>query len=696
MALIQKIRDKSALVLILMALAIVSFIAMLITQDSNRTWGSLSDTTTVAKVAGQELDIKQLEATAQTMYGNNASDLGARNSLYNFFVENALITKEAEALGLGVCKDELLDLEFGPNPSPAITSNQGLMQNPEQLQQIKQAIQANTLPATGKLYWAEVEKQVIKDRLQTKINNLVSKAIYTPSWLVEEGYKELTQPVDFEFVRVAFDRVDDKDAVVTDADYEAYLKENKGRYETEEETRTAEFVTFDVIPSAADSAKILAKILENKELFRASTSDKDSAFAVSHGGSVSPTFLDKAAVVPAIKDSLFNAPIGTIVGPYIDNKVLTIAKLIDRRTSPDSVRSRHILLQGAGAQTTADSLRGLLEANAGLWDSLNVKFSTDQAAKMKGGDLAFQAQGTFVPEFNDFIFYKAQQGKFYTLPSQFGVHLIQVTGVKAGKNEARVKVAYVQEPIIPSQETDRAAATAADDLLASSKNLEELKANAKAKNLAIVPAAAFRANDQSLGALGMADGVRQIIRWAFESKAGERAKTTFGLRQQGEAYNSKYVVGALKNIIPKGVPALKDVKDQITPFVKNRKKGEVLKSKIAGSDLNAIATQFSSKVDTARGVTFNATMVPNLGSESKVVGAAFTSEVNQVTKPVVGESGVFVLKVTNKANVAANSPVDKATLSQQLSGSMKNQVRGFITRSLRKASSVEDNRAKFF
>ena len=138
MALIQKIRDKSALVLILMALAIVSFIAMLITQDSNRTWGSLNSSTTVAKVAGQELDIKQLEATAQTMYGNNANDLGARNSLYNFFVENALITKEAEALGLGVCKDELLDLEFGPNPSPAITSNQGLMQNPEQLAQIKQ------------------------------------------------------------------------------------------------------------------------------------------------------------------------------------------------------------------------------------------------------------------------------------------------------------------------------------------------------------------------------------------------------------------------------------------------------------------------------------------------------------------------------------------------------------------------------
>ena len=695
MALIQKIRDKSALVLILMVLAIVSFIAMLITQDSNRTWGSMNNSTTVAEVAGQELDIRQLEANAQILYGTNGGDLGARNALYNFFVENAIISKEAEALGLGVGRDELLDLEFGPNPSPAITSNQGLMQNPEQLGQIKQAIQANTLPASGKQYWAEVEKQVIKERLQAKINNLITKAIYTPSWLVEEGYKELTQPVDFQFVKIPFDRVEDKDAVVTDADYEAYLKENRGRYETDEETRTAEYVSFEVIPSAADSSKLLNRILDLKERFRATKTD--SAFAISNGGSVSPSFLDKTAVVPAIKDSLFNAPIGTIVGPYLDNKVLTLAKLLDRRTAPDSVRSRHILIQGVGAQKTADSIKSLLEANASLWDSLNAKFSTDKVAQLKGGDLDYQAQGTFVPEFNDFLFFKAQQGKFYTVASQFGVHVTQVTGIKAGKNEARVKVAYVREPILPSQESDRVMATAAEELLLSSKNLEELKKNAQVKYLTVVPATAFKANDQSLGTLGTADGVRQIIRWAFEAEPGERAKTTFGLRQQGEGFNSKYVVIALKSIIPKGIPSVKDIKDQLTPYVKNRKKAEVLKTKITNmSDLPAIASQFNAQVDTAKGVTFNATFVPNLGSEAKVIGTAFTSDVNQVIKPVVGESGLFVMKVTNKSNIASSSPVDKMTLSQQLSGNMKGQVRGMLLRSLRKHNAVEDNRAKFF
>ena len=120
MALIQKIREKSALVLTLMVLAIVAFIGMLITQDSNRSWGQLNSSSTVANVAGKELDIRALDKTAESLYGNRGSDLNVRNTIFNAFVEEAMVSKEAKAAGLGVCKDELLDLEFGENISPII------------------------------------------------------------------------------------------------------------------------------------------------------------------------------------------------------------------------------------------------------------------------------------------------------------------------------------------------------------------------------------------------------------------------------------------------------------------------------------------------------------------------------------------------------------------------------------------------
>ena len=146
MALIQKIRSKSVLVITLMALAIAAFIGMLFTQDSNRSWGQLTNTTTIAKVNGESLDYRELDARGQTLYQARSSDLNVRNGLFNQFVEGAIIDKEANALGLGISKDELRDLQFGKDLSPIVMSNPAFMDqntrqvDPAQLEKIKQAV----------------------------------------------------------------------------------------------------------------------------------------------------------------------------------------------------------------------------------------------------------------------------------------------------------------------------------------------------------------------------------------------------------------------------------------------------------------------------------------------------------------------------------------------------------------------------
>ncbi len=703
MALIQKIRGMSGLVLILMFTAIFSFIGMLIMQDANPGGGPTTSLfgsgTTLAKVAGQTLDIKDLERIAEMKYRNNSGDLQVRNSLFNQFVENALVTKEAAAAGLGVSRDELLDLEFGENISPAIMQNQAFA-NPQtgqvdlsQLQQIKKAISDNTMPLDGKKYWAEIEKEVIKERLQAKLTNIMTKGIYTPSWLVDESYNELTQPIDMQVVKVPFTAVEDKDVTVTDSDISAYMAENKSRFTAEEETRTVEFVSFDVTPSVSDSNKLRDRLNLLKADFRATT--KDSLFAVTNGGGYADQYSNKEGV-GAIKDSVGLASIGTVFGPYVEGKSFMMTKLLDRRNAPDSVRSRHILIKGEGAQKTADSLKAIVEANSGAWDSLNMKFSTDPTAQMKGGDLDYQPNGKFVPEFNNLLFYKATQGKYYTVASQFGVHLVQVTGIKVGKNEARYKMAFIREAILPSSETDKTARNKADDLLLSSKSLEDLKKNAAVKNIPLVPAPAFRENDAQLGAFGAASGARQLIRWAYEAKAGDRNKEVISIQQQGEPFVSQYVLAGLKSVQPKGLQSVANVREQLTPMVRNRKKGEILKAKIGTvSDLNALAAQYNTKIDTAVGVTFNANFVPNLGQEPKVMGVAFSTAVNSISAPIVGESGVCVLKVVNKQTLT-NSPVDKAILRQQAAANVKQMARGYLIKTLRKENDVTDNRSKFF
>ncbi len=193
-----------------------------------------------------------------------------------------------------------------------------------------------------------------------------------------------------------------------------------------------------------------------------------------------------------------------------------------------------------------------------------------------------------------------------------------------------------------------------------------------------------------------ATAVRSLIRWAFEAKAGERNKEVISIQQQGEPFVSKYVLAGLKSVQPKGLQTVASVRESLTPIVRNRKKGEILKAKIGTvTDLNALASQYNARVDTAVGVTFNANFVPNLGQEPKVMGVAFSTAVNSISAPIVGESAVCVVKVVNKSTLT-NSPVDKAVLRQQASANIKQMARGFLIKTLRKENPVTDNRSKFF
>ena len=216
---------------------------------------------------------------------------------------------------------------------------------------------------------------------------------------------------------------------------------------TDEETRNIEYVSFPVIPTVEDSTVLRDKIAALKDGFRTGT--KDSLYAVSHGGAYPDQYQGKDAITGAAKDSAFTAPIGSVFGPYVDSKAFILAKVIDRRTGPDSVKNRHFLFSlekyksFAACQKAADSIKSILQGNIAMWDSLQPKFNDDPGSVQKGGDYGYTANGRMVAEYNDLIFYKAAQGAINTVQTRFGVHIVQVTGVKQGKGETRVKLAYV-------------------------------------------------------------------------------------------------------------------------------------------------------------------------------------------------------------------------------------------------------------
>lgn len=701
MALISKIRRNFWLVLILLGMALASFVIMDILGSKSS--GGLFNQTTVAEIDGQKIDYMEFQNTERALFSGGQDPYASRASLWEYLLSKVLVTKQAESLGLGVGKDELMDLQFGANPSPVImnafTNPQTGVLDREQLNQVRQAIETGQeLNETFRFSWSEQEKQIQTLKIQDKITNLVTKAMYTPSFLVEVSNQFGSESADAAFVKVPFDAVSDADAALTDADYSAYLNENKKRYTNDEETRTIDYIAFDVVPSVEDSAAILERMTTLGEEFKTTTND--SLFVANNEGVLSTVYSKLEDFTGELKNQIGGLSKGEVAGPFIETNSYVLLKLVDSRVIADSVKARHILKSTEtqsleSARMAIDSLRQLLVSGKESFDSLAIKNSDDPGSGYNGGDLGTFAQGRMVKQFNDACFINSTEGGLYTVTTQFGVHLIQVEKIIFNDREPKYMAALISQPIIPSEKTQEAVFDEANKLLTENRTLAALEEKLKASDeLSISTSRPLEKNDYFFQELGGGESSRSMIKWAFTAKPGEVSPTIYDYNDNVNYFTKTYVIAGLKEINPPGLMSVENAKLNIESLVKNKKKGEILKTKInATSGLSAVAGQFATDVDTSYNVTY-AQGSAEFAGEPMVVAKVFGLDAGKVSSPVVGNTGVYVLQTIEKRPSIAINNMPYAKLA--VTSAARSSVSYRLWDALKKQADITDNRSRFY
>ncbi len=721
MALIGTIRNNSWILVTFIGMGLALFIVTSMFVGNQNPF--FDNQLTVGSIDGNKVQWQEFTNAEDALYSNSSGDIfGRRNELWNYFVEDALIANEAEALGLGVSEDELTDLQFGNNLSPIIIQR---FQNPqtrqidrEQLSQIRTLIENNEINANYMRFWEHQKSEIIKTRLQSKLNALVSKSLYTPTWIVQQIGADQNQTADFQYVYIPFDEIDNSDVELSDADYSAYLSDNKAKYVQNEETRKLDYIVFNVTATSGDSASIKGKLADLIPHFE--QAENDTIFTENEYGSVDPRYFTKEDTKPLdlltrqpadplseeMMDTLFNAPIGSAVGPFEKDGTYTIVKLLDRRIMPDSAKSRHILInatnpaQYAAAEKTIDSLKTLIEGGTHQFDSLAMAFSQDQGSAQKGGFYDYVIPNQFVPGYSDLIFFNGDIGKLYIVKSNFGVHLIEPMGRKFAddNNKAeRIKVAIISRPIVPGDDTQKAVYNTAQDFMAGNRDINAFTTSAAEQNLNVELSLALKANDYLVGTLESGNTSRDIIRWAFSGGAevGDVAPDVYSFQDPVEYYDNKYVVATLRSLQPTGAPKVENIKEEIETQVYNLKKGEIIISRISGTDLNAIASSFETEVDTATNVNFNNSYLADVQkNEPMVVSAAFNLEAGQTSEAIVGNNGIYFVKLVNKTTKSSSPNI--AQLRRQTSSATQVQVPRQLIQAMKKNAKIKDNRSKFY
>ena len=691
--------------MVMIGLGLGGFIFMDMFSGQQSVFGS--GATEMANIDGRSVDIAEFNRVESILYANSSGDpFSRRQFLYNSFVDETLVNKEAEAMGLGVSDAELEELTFGNNPSPII---QGRFADPQTRMINREALESyrdGVRPEQADAFWNHQKGEIKTERLKSKITTMVEKAIYTPSWLAEMSSDDKSNYRKVAIVKVPYEAMANTDVTLSDNDYSAYLSKNMAKYEATEEQRKLEYVVFPVEATEQDKADLRTRLAKLATEFRAA--EDDTIFVNANYGTMTPQWFDSKTLPAVAADSLTNMSTGGVYGPYLEGNAYKLTKITQRVTMQDSAKCRHILLSAttpaefATASTRADSLVNAIRSSSNPnWDDLAARYSTDPGSKDKGGFYDYAAVNTYVPEFNDAVFLDAV-GSVRAVRTQFGIHIIEPLGRK-GASKSYYRLANISENIIPSEQTQRDVENKAIEFVDNNRTSAAMATAAAAQGLTVETSQSIKANDYALGTLGSGQTSRDIIRWAFANslsadpaEVGDVSPEIYAYNNTQDFYTDKFVAVALKSIQEPGKPSVADVKEEIEPFVINAKKAAALIGQLNGkTDLNAIASSFEEvTVDTISGVTFGGPSVTNMGIEPALQGAIFNTAVNTVSAPVEGNGGVFVFKSLEETPSQNGQTI--AQKKQQASNAVRSQVKAKLIQALRKNVDITDGRARYF
>src|SRR5690606_4595288 len=124
---------------------------------------------------------------------------------------------------------EMEELQFGQRLSPIIQRNfrdpnTGMVDH-NNLNQIKANLGTGNLVPQLEEFWNFQTTEIVKDRLQSKLTNLVKKSLYSPTWLASRLQEETGSAIDIAYVRIPYDQVADIEVSLTEDDYKAWMKE---------------------------------------------------------------------------------------------------------------------------------------------------------------------------------------------------------------------------------------------------------------------------------------------------------------------------------------------------------------------------------------------------------------------------------------------------------------------------------------
>ncbi len=704
MAILGEIRKRSWLLVGVIALALLAFLVNPDTID--KVFGK--NPNILGKVNGEEITRDELNdqlfIMQQQAQQQGQPTKGLEEQAWQILVQSKLIKQQFEKMGLKLT-DEIFwnQLQY----DPIFAQNQQYFDEKGnfKLQEIKSEIEkAQATNPENYNFWLKNKKAIEYRMMARMLFGNMTAGITVSKKEAELMMKFRDEMANIDFVKVDYLEFSKKNNVkVTTQDLADYIKQHPTRFKATA-SRNLAYAYFPATPSAQDDAATLNEI--NKLYLKGTDASngaenfqntKNDSMFVELNSDVPfiPQYVGLNQVPQGIKDKIATAAIGQTFGPYKEQNLYVVSKLLDKKAS-DSTQSKHILIAYKGAERStatrtkeaakkiADSLLAVIKADPAKFTE-GLKLSDEPNAVERNGSVGWTTPTSpFAPGYLKFLA-ENPKGTTGLAETSFGYHIINIEDKKSGS--MTYKIAHLAKNVKASDKTENQVLTQSTRFIQQTEG----KSFNQFKNLAEKNKYRFD-NPKTVGRFqGTLPGLNtdkdaDIISWAFDKKRNIGDTDIFTVEGTGDRIVA-YVVGKQDE----GLADPETVRDQIEQIVKNKLLAKTIIEKInAGkySTLDQAAKAFGTTKASAAVNMFNPSV--NGAMEPKVAGAAFGLANNKLSQPVEGMTGVYL--VVKKSVRTNKMPGDIKQIIQSMAQQNSQQFTGSLLKSLQDNANIKDYR----
>lgn len=715
MAILNQIRQRSFFLIVVIAMALFSFV---LADVFRNTGTSDMNTSTVGSVNGIEIERDDFMRKVDNVEKQNRGSRSAMQSMSNIWdqeIKKLVLKTEFDEIGLRVEKNMMRSLlKNNLSAFDEFKDSEGNFDESKLNQFILnlKEISPETTELQNSLVnyesWNIFESNIAAFGLEQSYNKLVEAGINTTIFEGLTDHHFNNDLVDFEYVKIPFSKISDSIIQVKKSDVIQYINNNQNKYEITK-SRAISFVKFEENPSSADKLATeinLQNLIDDREEYDfdnkknikvpgfRSTKNNEEFVNINSAIKYFDSYVFKKMGPNEIPDEIFNLSVNELHGPYSEDGYLKVTKLIEARRMPDSVKVRHILTPYFGslrsgpevsitrdqAKAKSDSILRILKRNRNKFDSL-LDLSSDKVSNQNGGEIEFAYFDSFAEEFRNFSF-ENNVGSIEIVETEFGFHIIEI--LTQNKKQRAIKVANLALKIEPSEITRDSIYNIASrfEIDANEDNFDDL---ANQRQFDIKKANNLKELDENIPVLGKQ---RSIVKWAYDETTNIGDVKRFNLQDGG------YAIAILKSINYDELMDYEKAKITAIPEVKKQKKAEQIIKMVNVTDLDDISNLFDLGIETSLAVSLSSPVISGVGNEPNVIGFAMGLEKDQTSEPIIGKSGVFYIKLTDK-RIA--SEIDNYQVQiNKINSSNRNASRINTYDALKEKAEIEDFRSLFY